>query len=235
MNNIFGIILSGGTGSRMNSSLPKQFLQVNEIPLIAHSAKVFKEWGFIKSLIIVANESYIEETERALYDILEQNDRIVTGGDSRHASTLCGIDSVVTDENDILIFHDAARPFVSEKELHELCDIALKWGSATLAEKVNETIVETLEDRVESILNRDKIHTIKTPQALHTSLLKLLDKVEMEEEPTDLCSWVSHIGVKPGIVPSNPFNIKITKESDLEIANAYYPLFERWKHSFQRV
>jgi 2-C-methyl-D-erythritol 4-phosphate cytidylyltransferase len=229
MNNIYGIILSGGSGSRMQSQIPKQFLPLNGMPILAHSVKIFKDWGFFKSIVVVANEEYISQTEEVLAVYLDPYDRIVSGGKTRHESTLAGIDSLPKDENDLLLIHDAARPFVSGNELHELCDVALKWGSATLADRVQETIVQSSEDRVKSILDRDSIYLIKTPQALHTSLLKLLDSVTPEEPPTDLCSWLSHIGVKPGIVNSNPFNIKITKKEDLHIAEAYLSLFEGWK------
>ena len=81
--------------------------------------------------------------------------------------------------------------------------------------------------RVEGILNREEINLIKTPQSLHTSLLQILLKEKMEEDPTDLCSWALQFGVKTYLIRSNPFNMKITREGDLEMADRYYDLFKQ--------
>ena len=102
------------------------------------------------------------------------------------------------------------------------------YGAATVADNVSETVVSCGPDgRVEGILNREEINLIKTPQSLHTSLLQILLKEKMEEDPTDLCSWALQFGVKTYLIRSNPFNMKITREGDLEMADRYYDLFKQ--------
>ncbi len=224
MNSIYGIILSGGVGSRMNSNIPKQFLSLDGDSILRHSVKNLKKWGLFKAIVIVAPEAFIEKTELELSDILDNNDRIVIGGSTRHESTLNGI-SAFNYENDLLVFHDAARPFVTSKDLDEVTNSALEYGSSTLAEKISETIVNSALGCVESIINRENAFTIKTPQAIHSSLLKKLLGVKYSIEPTDLCSWTSVIGLKTAIKISNPYNIKITTNDDLQKAELYSKVF----------
>jgi 2-C-methyl-D-erythritol 4-phosphate cytidylyltransferase len=228
MNNIYAIILSGGIGSRMGSSLPKQFLKLKGLPILAHSVQRFVNWGLCKSLVIVSHPNYIEITEEILSPYLGVNDKIIEGGQTRHESFLNGIKALNLN-NDIIFIHDAARPFFTQKELFELVDTTLKWGSASLGVKPTETLVLAEEDKTQQILPREKIYLIKTPQCLHSSLLDILLLEEKEEShPTDLCSWALSKKIFTRIVDSNPYNMKITQKEDLQIAEVLYPLFESW-------
>lgn len=227
MNNIFGIILSGGSGSRMKTTKPKQFSNLRDLTLLEHSVKSFNDWGFFKSIVVVSNLDFIEETENTIAKYLLANDRIVPGGSTRHESCLRGLEALHYDDKDIIVFHDSARPFFLKSELHAVANAAVMYGTASMADNVSETVVSCNEGKVESILNRDDINLIKTPQALHTSLLNILLKEKLEEDPTDLCSWALQFGVKTYLIKSNPFNMKITREGDLEIAEKYYDLFKQ--------
>lgn len=227
MNNIFGVILSGGSGSRMKLDKPKQFSNLRDLTLLEHSVKSFNEWGFFKSIVVVSNIDYIIETENLISKYLMANDRIVPGGQTRHESCLRGLEALKYDDKDIVIFHDSARPFFLKSELHAVANAAVMYGTASVADNVSETVVSCAGGRVENILNRDEINLIKTPQSLHTSLLNILLKEKMEEDPTDLCSWALQFGVKTYLIRSNPFNMKITREGDLDLAERYYDLFKQ--------
>ena len=228
MNNIFGIILSGGSGSRMKLDKPKQFSTLRDLSLLEHSVKSFNDWGFFKSIVVVSNLDYIVDTEKSISKYLLANDRIVPGGNTRHESCLRGLEALKYDDKDIIIFHDSARPFFLKSELHAVANAAVMYGAATVADNVSETVVSCGPDgRVEGILNREEINLIKTPQSLHPSLLQILLKEKMEEDPTDLCSWALQFGVKTYLIRSNPFNMKITREGDLEMADRYYDLFKQ--------
>ncbi len=213
-----GIILSGGSGSRMKASVPKQFLKLRGESLIRHSVRSFLHSGLFTSLVIVSKAEYISKTMEELNEFLGHEDLIVSGGETRHESVLKGIEASVPGEEDVLVFHDAARPFVDKAELQELIQSAFQSGASTLADKIYETLVYSNEGRVDEILNRESAFVIKTPQALHSSLLKMLLAEELSEDPTDLCSWVRNIGVKSKIVLSSSKNIKITTPADLHLA-----------------
>lgn len=226
MNSVYGIILSGGLGKRMNSEIPKQFLKINGESIIRHTVRNFKNWGLFKNIVIVAPEDYLEQTESELSDLLENNDRIIEGGQTRHESTLKGL-SANSYENDIIVIHDGARPFVTSKEIDEITNSVLEFGASSLSEKVSETLVSSLNNKVNTIINRDNAFAIKTPQAFHSSLLKSLLEVKQVSEITDLCTWLIQIGIKVSLIESNPYNIKITTKEDLTKAEYYFSLFSK--------
>jgi 2-C-methyl-D-erythritol 4-phosphate cytidylyltransferase len=210
----------------MNSEIPKQFLKINGEAVIRHTVRNFKNWGLFKKIVVVAPLDYIEQTESELSDLLEYNDRIIEGGQTRHESTLKGL-SANSYENDIIVVHDGARPFITPKEIDEITNSVLEFGASSLSEKVSETLVSSLNDKVNTIINRDNAFTIKTPQAFHSSLLKSLLEVKQVSEITDLCTWLIQIGVKVSLKESNPYNIKITTKEDLSKAEYYFSLFSK--------
>ena len=210
----------------MNSEIPKQFLKINGESIIRHTVRNFKNWGLFKNIVIVAPEDYIDQTELELSDLLENNDRIIEGGQTRHESTLKGL-SANSYENDIIVVHDGARPFVTSKEIDEITNSVLEFGASSLSEKVSETLVSSLNNKVNTIINRDNAFTIKTPQAFHSSLLKSLLEVNQVSEITDLCTWLIKIGIKVSLIESNPYNIKITTKEDLTKAEYYFSLFSK--------
>jgi 2-C-methyl-D-erythritol 4-phosphate cytidylyltransferase len=228
MNNIHCILLSGGTGARMNTDIPKQFLKIGNETILYRTVSVFKEWGLSKSCVIVVNSDYIEKSENELSPILDEYDRIVIGGNTRHKSVIAGLSSCRYDENDVIIFHDVARPFVTKEDLDNIVHSTLQFGAATLIGEISETLVRSEKNIVQDIIERNTTYLVKTPQAIHASALKELMKIDFSnEDPTDLCSWVLKIGLKPVQVNSNPYNIKITKKEDLDLAHFLLPLIQK--------
>ena len=227
MNFIYGILLSGGSGTRFGSESPKQFTDLCGKPILAHAALAFKKWGLLKALIVVAHPEHLLQTEEILADYLDGNDKIVVGGKKRYESTLNGIAASNAGATDILIFHDGARPFVTSAEFDLVANAAIRSGAASTAAKATDTlVVASTRETCESLLQRDTIRLIKTPQALHTSVLAALEGKTLQQEPTDLCSWVQAIGLQAELVPANPYNLKVTVAEDLKIATSYYSYFQ---------
>lgn len=227
--NIYLLLLSGGTGSRMRSELPKQFLELNGKPILIHSLQTLIDWGKTKSIVLVSHKDYILRSETLCSPYLRERDRIVEGGDTRHGSTLAGISSIQFSANDIILIHDAARPFVSPDDLDRLSSATEKFGVATLASKNHETVLEEVKDGLK-FLNRDKIWFMKTPQGIRGDILKEILEKPSTVEPTDLCTWAQEQGIGSRLVESNPYNLKITEKSDLSLAEAIQPLFQNWKN-----
>jgi len=233
LNSIYGVVLAGGTGNRMDSEVPKQFLKLRGKSLLAHSTEKFNGFPFFKSILIVSHPDFLEATEKEIGSFLREGDRIVEGGSSRHESTLCALNAISPDETDMIVIHDAARPFFSSLEIYNTCRSAAKAGASTLATNVSDTVVIAKQKLSDSILDRNSIYLIKTPQALQVGLYieKLSGlKFDKADEPTDLCSWASLAKVKTALVDSNPFNIKITRREDLSLAEKIYDLFLDWEN-----
>jgi 2-C-methyl-D-erythritol 4-phosphate cytidylyltransferase len=226
MRNIHAVILAGGTGSRIGGNSPKQFLLLGGKALVVYSVELFRKWGLCKSITIVCHKDWMREMEETVGEYLEGTDRIIEGGDTRHDSTLNALASIAWDEEDIIFFHDAARPFFQLDELDLLVGSVQTFGAATLALQSTETTVisSNKSGYTGRSINRDEVFFVKTPQAVSGKMLHKLTKKDPLEEsapPTDLCSWMERIGEKTGIVPTSSKNIKITKPEDLSIAESF--------------
>lgn len=226
MRNIHAIILAGGTGTRLGGDKPKQFLEIAGKPLILYSLERFKKWGLCKSITIVCHTNWIELMEKTVGDKLEGIDQIIEGGKTRHESTLNAIRNISWDREDMLLIHDAARPFFLDIELDELIGTARIFGASTLALPATETVVlsKSKGSYTESSLPRDELYFVKTPQAVSGNVLErllALGDFPQEVHPTDLCSWVERLGEKTGIVLCDPKNIKVTRSEDTKIALSY--------------
>lgn len=219
MNCIYAVLLSGGIGSRMASEIPKQFTKLRGESLLRHSVRRFQNWGFLKSLVVVSHKDWILETERELSDLLNDDDRLVEGGDTRHSSVLLGLASLPWDKEDLVFFHDIARPFFRSRELHQLVESTRIHGAASLVSSITDSLVQTSGATFVSFssLPRETVFSVKTPQMASGMLLKeLLSQKLQDRIPTDLCSWVHPKPV--GLVQTDSQNIKLTVPWDVSLA-----------------
>ncbi|PJZ45909.1 IspD/TarI family cytidylyltransferase [Leptospira brenneri] len=226
MNNLYVVLLAGGTGTRMGTLVPKQFLKVRGESLLRHSVKRFRRFGLIKSIIVVSHPDWIFETEKDLSDLLEWNDRIVPGGESRHLSTLAGIGSFNYDEKDIFFIHDVARPNFKQNELYQLVEQTKIFGGASLVAKSTESLVRVRMhvNYTEEPLKREEVYSVKTPQTIAGFMIReLLEEgldPDIKKHPTDLCTWMGRRRV--GIVETDYHNIKVTSPGDTELADSLF-------------
>ncbi|MCW7472669.1 2-C-methyl-D-erythritol 4-phosphate cytidylyltransferase [Leptospira levettii] len=226
MNNLYAILLAGGTGSRMGSDVPKQFLKLRGESLLRHSVKRFKRFGLLKSITVVSHPDWVLETEKELEDLLEPNDCIVEGGETRHLSTLNGIQSISYDEKDIFFIHDVARPNFKQNELYQLVEQTKIFGGASLVCPVTESLVRVKlhQNYSQEPLKREEVYAVKTPQAVAGFMLKdlLVDPLpeNPKHHPTDLCTWMGERRV--GIVETDFHNTKVTSPGDLVLADSLY-------------
>ncbi len=221
MNQIRAILLSGGTGSRMGGDIPKQFLPLIGKPLLLHSVERFKKWGATKSLTVVSHPDWILKTEDILKGILDIDDRIVEGGETRHLSTLAGINSFSFDETDLVCIHDVARPNFRLVELDRLVEETRIYGAATLVAHITESLLHSQKgtNYSEKSLDREEVYSVKTPQMASGHLLKkLLENpvsLDLGKHPTDLASWIQPH--KIGLVTSDHTNLKVTHPGDIKL------------------
>lgn len=226
MGNIHAILLAGGEGKRFGSNSPKQFLKLGGESLLQRSTRRFRDWGFLKQIIVVSKVDWIREVEIELSDILWEGDRIVEGGETRHQSFLNGFHALQKNNNDLVYIHDVARPFFLYGELDDLVHTTRSKGTATLAESCADTIARGKLE-INDILNRENIWLIKTPQMAKVSIIQnFLDQTSLKEmdsigqEPTDLTSWAKNFGMPSGIVETGFWNRKITNPGDLDLAES---------------
>ena len=214
------IIVAGGTGNRMNSDIPKQFIKLCGSEIICYTVNTFINCNFIDKIVIVSHKDYINHCKNLFKGI--DNISIVTGGNTRQESVYNGLKEV-SDCSYVLV-HDAVRCLVTVAEIEKLYNTLLQKGSCTLAVKVKDTVKKSDSDNtVTATIPRENLWQIQTPQAFLTSELILAHElaVKTQFEGTDDCSLMENVKKPITLVEGNYENIKITTPSDLEIAKVF--------------
>lgn len=230
---IVGVILAGGSGIRFGADKPKQFIRVAGKKIIEHTIEAFQNSRFIDEIAIVTHSGYVDEVE----DIVNMGQftkvrKILFGGSTRSDSSLSAINAYWEgrgEEQVKLVFHDAVRPFVSEKILSDIYDALLRYRAVDVAIPCTDTIIEVKDNIISSIPDRSKLMNGQTPQAFDLGVIKeayrlaLMDK---EFKATDDCGVVrKYLPDEPiYVVKGHETNLKITHGLDLFISDKVFQL-----------
>ena len=215
------IIVAGGSGSRMKSEVPKQFIQLKGKAVIVRTIEKFINFNPQISMVIAVRKDY----QNLLKEILDTsginttNIRITIGGETRFDSVKNGL-ACLAGEEGVVGIHDAARPFVSIQTITNCYHTAEKKGNATPCLSIHESLRQ-LNTEGSNIVNRDAFKIIQTPQCFQLTLINKAFKQKYQAAFTDDASVLETMGEKINLVEGNVENIKITTPSDLIIANAF--------------
>ncbi|MFV0340695.1 MAG: 2-C-methyl-D-erythritol 4-phosphate cytidylyltransferase [Parachlamydiaceae bacterium] len=213
------ILLSGGVGSRMESLIPKQYLLLNGKPIARLSFEAFEACSEVDSIIVVANEGY-----RDLFHSKSKKVSFASPGDRRQDSLKQGM-AKLSPDTDLVLIHDAARPFLTQKMISRAIEGGKKAGAATLALPMRCTVKEgDSEKRVVKTLERSNLYEIQTPQALKKSVLEQ-GMQQAEARGVTVTDDVCLAEILPHVVElveGSPYNIKITTPEDLVMAQAIF-------------
>lgn len=221
-------LLAGGSGTRMgNTGVPKQFLNLEDKPIIIHTLEKIIAMKSIDKIIVVCNENYIAYLKDLMDEYsISRNVYITRNGNSRLNSVLSGIDFVEKNfginDDDIFVAHDSVRPFISERIIEENVCKAKKHKAATTVLDLIETIVETKDGEINKAYPRSNLFTGQSPQTFNISYFLECTKnvpLETQEKFTDLSECVLYNGGTVLPVMGDRNNIKITTPIDLIIAN----------------
>lgn len=218
------IIFAGGSGARMGSGLPKQFIEVNGKPIIIHTLELFDEHPLIDEIYIACKEDYIEQLERMIqkYCILKVK-RVVPGGKTGQDSiynALCAAYENHKDESIVLI-HDGVRPYVTNEVISENIRVVKEKGSAITCSSLFETpVISKGGENVDEVPERSDYFLAQAPQSFF--LKDVLEahiqtrRINPEYEGiVDTCSLMRTLNKKVAIVKGNRGNIKVTTPEDL--------------------
>jgi 2-C-methyl-D-erythritol 4-phosphate cytidylyltransferase len=214
------IILAGGTGSRMKSDIPKQFIELQGAPIIIHSLKRFINYNLNIQIIICVHKNYKSHLENIIqkFNLETKNIQIVFGGDTRFQSVKNGL-NLIQDLDAVVGIHDSARPFVSLKTIQNCFETAAIKGNAIPCISINESL-RKISNNINSSINRNEYKIIQTPQCFLVSKIKKAFEQEYNFVFTDDATVLETIGEKIVLVEGNEENIKITSPHDLLIAKA---------------
>ena len=216
------IIPAAGAGERMGAAVSKQFLLLLGKPIIIHTLERFQMCGAVNEIIIAVQPSNRQQVESLIGEFhLSKATRIVEGGKRRQDSVSNAL-SHLNPQAEVVIVHDAVRPFIRQKAILDSIDKAISCSAAVVAVRVKDTIkVGTDEGRFERTLDRSVLWLAQTPQTFRRQvLIDAYEKASRERiDATDDASLVELLNIRPAIVEGSFENIKITTPDDLDFAN----------------
>lgn len=216
-NNETVIIVAGGTGKRMKSAIPKQFLTVNNHIIFFKTIEAFYRYNNHINIILVLPRGFIKYWKEL---ITRHNFKIshyvVEGGDTRFQSVKNGL-SAVMHKDGIVAVHDAVRPFVSQETIKNVFTTALEKGNAIPCIGLKDS-VRIMGNKTSQAIDRKRLKIIQTPQAFSTQQVQEAYLQDFHPLFTDDASVVENTGATIHLVEGNEENIKITTPFDLAIA-----------------
>lgn len=228
---IYAEILAGGKGTRMgNINMPKQFITIDEIPIIIHTIEKFILNDRFEKILIVSPRDWINYTKDIIKKHIGDNPRLVVveGGKDRNESIMSGIRYIEQEfglnDDDIIVTHDSVRPFLTHRIIEENIEETLKYGAVDTAIEAVDTILQSNDGQIiDNIPVRDTMFQGQTPQSFNIKMLVDHYEALSEEEKkilTDAAKICALKGEKVRIVKGELFNIKITTPYDLNVAKA---------------
>jgi 2-C-methyl-D-erythritol 4-phosphate cytidylyltransferase len=219
MANEYVIITAGGKGSRMGSDIPKQFMELNGLPVIIHTIKAFSDYSSDIKVILVLPEDGMQEWGRIneKYPI-KTKIYLCTGGEKRFDSVKNGLELV--EGEGLVAIHDAARPLVSSRLILKCFQTAAKEGNAIPVIPLQDSIRE-LNGAENRPANRDVFRLVQTPQVFDISLIRKAYEQAYRSSFADDATVAEALGAKIHLVEGEKRNIKITTQEDFLIAKAY--------------
>jgi 2-C-methyl-D-erythritol 4-phosphate cytidylyltransferase len=214
------VIPAAGQGKRMKAGKNKLFIELSGIPIIVYTLRVFEEDPDCRGIILSINPAEKDYFNQliAAYG-LKKVKKLVMGGKERQQSVYNGLQHA---EEDIILVHDGARPFINLGQISELTAAASLHGGAVIAVPVKDTIKKAANKKVLETVERSSLWAVQTPQAFRVSILKsAYEQAEAEGFlGTDDASLLERINEQVVIIEGNYDNIKITTQEDLYFAEA---------------
>jgi len=213
------IIVAGGSGSRMNTDKPKQFLILGNKPVLQHTIEKFYNYDSQIEIIVVLPENYISLWKNLCFEnTFNIEHKIVTGGKERFFSVKNAID--ILENVDLVAIHDGVRPFVSLSTINEAFETAKLKGNAIPVITAFDSVRISIAGGNKP-LDRKIVKLVQTPQVFKFDLIKNAYNQTYVHEFTDDASVVEMLGEKINLTEGNRENIKITTPEDLIIGEAF--------------
>ena len=222
-----GLIIAGGSGNRMHQDIPKQFITVNDRPVIAYTLEAFERHPEIDAIVVVC----IAGWEQVLWAYSKQFNitklqYIVPGGETGQASIRNGVYEVEKhfDQKDIVLIHDAIRPLVSSEIISDCIRVAREKGNAITVIPCAEAMIQT-KDGIVSTGNypRDQLKRTQTPQAFSVEKICDLHRRALKKGITNSvasCTLMIEMGEHVYFSAGSEKNIKLTTVDDIDIFKA---------------
>jgi len=210
------VIVAGGTGTRMNNTVPKQFLLLDHKPILFYTINTFLQSYDDMQIILVLPEEHVAAGQEIIDAFFDYNRiKITTGGRTRFHSVQNGLKLI--EEESMVFVHDAVRCLLTADLIHSCYTAATEYGSAIPVVDCKDS-VRILKDDDSEPLERSNIKLVQTPQTFHSKILLPAFNIDYKDKFTDEATVVEAFGLKVHLVAGEDNNIKITKPEDIFIA-----------------
>jgi len=213
---IGALLLMGGTGERFGDPLPKQFHLLRDKRVYLHTLEIFRKTAVFDEILLVCHPGWIDLVCEEVSDVC-----VVAAGSTRQESSFLGLHSF-SQPPDIVVIHDAVRPFVTEEILRNNIDTAILYGAADTCIPSTDTLVHAPQgNQIRAIPLREEFLRGQTPQTFRYSWIMEAHHAARKlgiAKATDDCTLVLQQGLPVFIVPGSERNMKITTAWDLQIA-----------------
>lgn len=227
---IYAEILAGGKGTRMgNTDMPKQFLMLGDKPIFIHTVEQFILNRRVEKVLICCPDQWLAYTKDNIKKYIVDASKVVVvkGGAQRNDTILNGIkyieENYGLNDEDIVLTHDAVRPFLTQRIIDDNIDGALKYGAVDTVVEAFDTIVHSRDGQIiTDIPVRSEMYQGQTPQSFNIKkLLSFFESLTEDEKKilTDACKALVIKGTDVHLVRGEVYNIKITTQYDLKVAN----------------
>lgn len=231
MRNI-GIILAGGSGTRLGSAIPKQFLTLAGKTVLEHSVDTFQQHKLIDEIVIVCAADWIDRVKKIADEKAWNKVRyIIPGGSKRYLSSLNAMKLYQGGPECNLIFHDAARPLVSARIITDTIRALDNWMAVDAAIPATDTVVRTVDGNktIVEIPDRSLLYCEQTPQGFRKSIIEEAYRIALQDpdfKSTDDCGTVVKYlpDVPVFLVRGEQANMKLTYAEDIPVLEALHKL-----------
>ncbi|HET8577935.1 MAG TPA: 2-C-methyl-D-erythritol 4-phosphate cytidylyltransferase [Methylomirabilota bacterium] len=219
------VVPAGGTGLRMGSDRPKQYLVLAGAPVLVHTLRALGRSRALTGTVVAVPAERVTATRALLrrFRVPRVLD-VVAGGAERQESVWRGLQAVPAAVGWVVV-HDAVRPFIDAALVERVLAAARRHGAATCGVAVRETVKRVKETVVEATVDREGLWLVQTPQAFSRALLwEAHEKARRDGySGTDDAVLVERLGARVAMVPGLPRNLKITTPDDLKTARLWIP------------
>lgn len=220
MRDVAVVLPAGGSGTRIGSRTPKQFLRLGGVPILALTVRHFARRADVAEIVVAAPAALAPYAQRLLAQhVGRARVTVVAGGAQRQDSVQAGL-AAVPASRELVIVHDAVRPFITPALVGAVVAAARRTGAAICALPVAETVKRVRDGVVEATVDRTGLWAVQTPQAFRAALLREAhDKARRDGiVGTDDAMLVERLGHPVHVVPGLTANVKITTPDDLRRA-----------------
>ncbi|MBD3425736.1 MAG: 2-C-methyl-D-erythritol 4-phosphate cytidylyltransferase [Candidatus Omnitrophica bacterium] len=220
---VVALVPAAGSGERLGrASEEKPFLEIGGKPLLAHVLSRLSDSGRIDRIVVMVKDKYLERTRDLIRGWhIEKVQSVVPGGVTRTESVRNGIEEASPGEDELVLIHDGARPFVTGEVIERAVDLAARTGAAVVGLPCDSTIKKVSGDlTVEETPPRSGLWEAQTPQVFSSEVIREAYRAYAGGNVTDDSSLVEMSGRKVKMVKGTRDNIKITVPEDIRLAEA---------------